>query len=610
MLTSHFSKEFCPAGRVAAAARIRAANKEERRAISDAFREESAVKLHSFQSTAAARKLDAYPEQLFLHTIPTNSEGRANTQMNNELVDTVNLSPQDSLSRVLAGGMSLSCSTLPRAGAAPRPETTYINVANGDATQYRGSRNRIDGRDTMYPFGVVFEKGTILSAYRNDGGTFIGKGDFHRKAKGYKETKEWALLDDIGGAMEASTNLHNRHAENRWVTNGLRIGRDINEIVVAETKPSALFLNLDDQLFTSPMEGVKSPYFGDQQRTVAEEASQLARLHPHFPLLVRHQGKTMRMSPSEDGFRTPDGVPLGELVQETLDAGKSKVTTFHQVPFEHLQTRMWADGEMPRAKEEEFLGKGRPSDGALICRDESGMTALHAAALNGRARHLPEEILHRYASLEDNAGRTVGHLLAENRWPLETAIREEADMRSTSVTPFKDGPIPFDGPSGRKLWASGSFPNGSVLCTNERGSSAAAGIDWSLPASIFRQMFTEAERDQKPTGQLEAIAAAATVSKTEFSTDWIAKHRAEQAGVCAPVVENIHSPEVSTTHHVTTAEVATSKARAGIGGAWGRFFKKRVTSVPANTEETIETLSGSSRAFIGSGNRAAAGLRE
>lgn len=189
---------------------------------------------------------------IFVHTIPLDGiEQEANTQMNNKQVFTRLMNTKERIGTIINKKPSISCSTLEMNGL------------------IKYGINPEKGGKTMYPFGIVINKGTILSANRFDSGTVaISRTAKHRKydlnepdtsiqpkieaqikystegpfskSEGKRFVKEHGHIDGMGGALKFM---------------------DYNEFTVAEPEISGFFIDEDLIKFK---EDVYGPMYWDE----------------------------------------------------------------------------------------------------------------------------------------------------------------------------------------------------------------------------------------------------------------------------------------------------------------------------------------------------------
>lgn len=598
-----FTKEFSPWGRKATADEMRKAVKTERGDITARFATESEGLRESFEATKNVRDINSHQGHYFLHTVALETTGRANTTANNEAIATANLTAADAVRLVLAGGLSLSCSAIPREDECPRPERSFKTVKPGETNWYSTGRRSGEDVKTMYPFGVIFKEGTILAAYRNDAGSLIEAGKKHRKSKYDKAVAHSAIQKNIepaiSHALEPLTRF--RDYEDRGAQ---KMGRDLNEIVIANTKPASLFLNLDDPWAEAP-ENPGAHNFGNRVRALTKEVEGLARKFSEIPMMVQHKGKIETFTLDAEGLKSPSGRGIGEIVEEMLEAQEKCVTTFGDVEFSGVQAHMWASGEMTRTVEEEYIGKGIPEKDLLV-KDSTGKTALHLAAETGRSRHVPEELLKKYAEVKGPDGKTLEEAVDAAKKPLQETALEEAKMRSTHLTPFKTGPVEITGTEGKRIWAVGNTPDGGVLCTDSRGSSTACGLDWHLGSSLLKHLYTSTEKKGQSTTALETLAEEYAGKGSTFNPEWIQQQKlAKELLAFAQTPSPASDPELpgkttmialstekgptrtlqeaqKTLVNPNTLDAALEKIRATtntIQSAWTRLFEKKTAEI-------------------------------
>jgi hypothetical protein len=519
-----FTKEYSPWAREALARKLREAPKAKRAGLLAESERGWGKKQADFEASIAlgTRDIKTHKEHLFVHTIPLIATGRANTTKNNEVVDTASLSPKELVAGALTG-VSLSCSAVARNQGPWRPEHQYfLEDEEGYQSRYGGGRRLRDEGKTLYPFGIVLSEGTILSAYRNDSGTLAEAGRAHRKSKYDTRTKESAIQDGIADSLEHALDPLPRLSKFQE-SGGQRMGRDLNELVISDSKPGSFFINLDDPWF-DPDEPANSKKSGE---SLLAEIETLTGEFPSIPITAQLDGKTQLLSRGPRGLETAEGSPIQEILTSRREMAMAPdrriVLRAKEAPFEDLEAHMWARGDMPREREEEYLKDNLRSKESregfcqrLLKTDTSGKTALEAAALSGRTRHLPKKFLNAQG-------------IKEKERNLEEVAIEEAERRGTTLRLLTGGPKEIQDPSGNRIWAVGQTPEGGVLCTDRRGSSHACGMEWHLGTGMLRYLAVEAEKkgDLGALDDLAKLAEALPAPTKEFGPEFVATRQAQ-----------------------------------------------------------------------------------
>lgn len=185
----------------------------------------------------------------FVHTLPTENINRWNTGMNNKEVDADKLTIEDIIKNIKSIAPDLSCSSV--------------------SFKKRYSPNDPGQIGTMYPFGVVLKKGTILSTYRYDGSTLTEKGVQHKKSKYDPDVEDTSIQDNpeqkidqvlkrkfdrylnpetgyYDGFVDQDTGAMNTNwPEEKEGFRGDMSGRDFDEFVISKPEIDGLFIDLD-----------------------------------------------------------------------------------------------------------------------------------------------------------------------------------------------------------------------------------------------------------------------------------------------------------------------------------------------------------------------------
>lgn len=195
----------------------------------------------------------------FVHTIPTGEINRWNTSMNNESLDISQLSIEDVLKNIQEKSPDLSCSSV--------------------AFKERSSPNEKEQVGTMYPFGVVLGRGTVLSTYRYDGFTLSEKDKDHKKSKYDPEVEDTSIQGDIknkidgvlgrkydrylnpesgyyDGYIDKETGLvGSKEPEGKEGFRGEMNGRDFDEFVISKPKMDGLYIDMDNPMLQDDWSG-------------------------------------------------------------------------------------------------------------------------------------------------------------------------------------------------------------------------------------------------------------------------------------------------------------------------------------------------------------------
>ncbi|MSU54980.1 MAG: hypothetical protein EXS46_00390 [Candidatus Taylorbacteria bacterium] len=178
---------------------------EDQKGIHDIF-EQDKIKERDIANISQDKKV------LFLHTLPI--EGlMGNTSENNSILDTENITSIDKMRIVLGIEPTLSVST--------------INLSGEDVEK---------GFKTMYPIGLIIGKGTVLSAYGGDAGTYADS-PFVRRSK-YDRTLKSSVQEDISGNLQKAIK---RESGSGTTHSAVEL---YNEVVVENPKVSGIFLDM------------------------------------------------------------------------------------------------------------------------------------------------------------------------------------------------------------------------------------------------------------------------------------------------------------------------------------------------------------------------------
>lgn len=219
----------------------------------------------------------------FVHTLPTENINRWNTGMNNKEVDADKLTVEDIIKNIKNKKPDLSCSSI--------------------SFKKRYSPNDSEQIGTMYPFGVVLKKGTILSTYRYDGSTLTEKGVQHKKSKYDPETEDTSIqgnseqkIDQVlkrkfdrylnpesgyyDGFVDQDTGVMN----SEWPKEdegyrGDMSGRDFDEFVISKPEIDGLFVDLDSPSLSD------SWYRGERLDPINDIVSK----YPNIPVYIKEK---------------------------------------------------------------------------------------------------------------------------------------------------------------------------------------------------------------------------------------------------------------------------------------------------------------------------------
>lgn len=235
---------------------------------------------------------------IFVHTVPldgVNSEG--NTQMNNDIVQTELLNTEERIGAIINEQPSISCSTVDLKASA----------------QYGFDYFK---RDTMYPFGVVIDKGTVLAAHRFDAGTVsISRTSKHRKYD--KNEPDSSIQPKIEVQLEHaldgpfSTDYDNKLIAKHGHIDGMRkdSSQNYNELTVANPHIAGFYVDED---FISANDGFSngsSPTW----RSVTEK---MFKKYPDVPIYIQKNNQIREYVWREQGGLQPILTP-GKIEKKT-----------------------------------------------------------------------------------------------------------------------------------------------------------------------------------------------------------------------------------------------------------------------------------------------------
>jgi hypothetical protein len=206
--------------------KTRASNRESREAITQTL---EALKKGDLDIATLAKESNA----LVVHTIPLEGWQMANTSMNNTLVDTKSMSPQDKINTITE----------------KQPDLSVSVISAGES---------IEGQGLMYPFGVILG-GTLIASYERDSGLVV-KGDSRIVKPEYGSTLQTNTTEMFGSVANQKAK-----GDRSW-----------NESIVHKPNVKALFIDEEKLL---------KEYPGDMQKvfSYAEEN------YKSFPVYIRKQ---------------------------------------------------------------------------------------------------------------------------------------------------------------------------------------------------------------------------------------------------------------------------------------------------------------------------------
>lgn len=208
---------------------------------------------------------------IFVHAVPLNTEQEANTQMNNRQVITELMNTEERIGTIINKKPSISCSTLELRG-----------LVKYGVDPYKSMR-------TMYPFGIVIKKGTILAANRFDSGTVaISRTAKHRKYdRNEPDTSVQPKIDaqikySIEGPFSNSNKVDfiKRHGHIDGM-NSVGGYRNYNEFTIAEPEISGFFVDED---FINAQESTRRSEYWSEVHTYFEKYS-------NVPIYIKKDGQ-------------------------------------------------------------------------------------------------------------------------------------------------------------------------------------------------------------------------------------------------------------------------------------------------------------------------------
>lgn len=255
---------------------------------------------------------------IFVHTVPLDGvDQEGNTQMNNEVVKTGLLSTEERIGAIINEQPSISCSTVDLKASA----------------QYGFDYFR---RDTMYPFGVVIDKGTVLAAHRFDAGTVsISRTSKHRKYD--KNEPDSSIQPKIEVQLEHaidgpfSTDYDNKLIAQHGHIDGMRkdSSQNYNELTVANPHIAGFYVDED---FISE----KHRFNNESSPTWRSAVEKMFKKYPDVPIYIQknnqireyvwrgQEGLQPLLTPGKIEKKTPSR-NLGSYTWPTVDHAKIDV---------------------------------------------------------------------------------------------------------------------------------------------------------------------------------------------------------------------------------------------------------------------------------------------
>lgn len=235
---------------------------------------------------------------IFVHTVPLDGvDQEGNTQMNNEVIETGLLNTEERIGAIINEKPTISCSTV---------------ELNSEA-QY-GFDFRM--RDTMYPFGVVIDKGTVLAAHRFDAGTVsISRTAKHRKYD--KNEPDSSIQPKISAQIEHaiegpfSADYHkefiSRHGHIDGATKGS--SQDYNELTVANPHIAGFYI--DEDFITQ-----KGDYTNESSPSWQSVIEKIFKKYPDVPIYIQKNNQIREYVWREQGGLQPILTP-GKIEKKT-----------------------------------------------------------------------------------------------------------------------------------------------------------------------------------------------------------------------------------------------------------------------------------------------------
>lgn len=246
----------------------------------DEEKEAFEIESHNERSVAEVSK---NKRVLFVHSIPFDDiDSQANTSMNNQLISTEEMNTEERIGMIIHEQPSISCSTV------------SLDTSPQYGTGFKAK--------TMYPFGLVVDEGTILSAHRNDGGIeTISRTAKHRKYD--TQDKDSSIQPNIEAQIEYAiegnfSREYDRKFEARYgeIDKGYSgtSHKDYNELVIAEPHISGFFIDavetykLEEQAqYRAPQMKIdKYNFTGVRWKKMKDFVSK----YPDVPIYIRERG--------------------------------------------------------------------------------------------------------------------------------------------------------------------------------------------------------------------------------------------------------------------------------------------------------------------------------
>ena len=472
-----FTKTFSPWHRLKVAKELKLLPKNEKIEKLAAFYEEEGVRRDALLAEQPIRQVKGnavLQNHLLVHTFPLSPSERSNTGMNNWM-DTSKLGPEETVSRILSGVSSLSCSTV-ATQKAPPPSIPSCYIGDQCYNSYKLEKLI----PTLYSFGLVIDEGEMLSAYRNDAGTLLEPLSKMRLPKYDREIKDkTSIQPNFEEALKHSLKELPQYHKYEGYT-GMGMGNDLNELVVKSPKVSHLFINMDDPKLLDQTYERKRGRFSDAKLGQVKEFEKLCSSFPSLPVKVIYQGKTQEMSydPKTQSVRAADA-SLTDLFMQNRRRDQSNYFEFEEgTNFQAAQLNMWATGGMDAKTEMEFLREnvyGREADkldpSSYHIKDKAGKSAVHYAIESGKTRHIPEAVLAQ--CLDDmhpdtNPPISIRESIEKFKPAFGDTIKQEALLRGIDLTPTECIPLEI---RGENYVACGKYPTGEYFVTSPAGRS-------------------------------------------------------------------------------------------------------------------------------------------
>lgn len=244
---NHFTKRYAPVARQDQAAKLRMIRlrkkiglidedgekkelEQTQKDFDDKFKDLEHIHKQEESNLRSVEQISKKEKVIFVHSVPLDIDERWGTQDNNTMIQTEQMNILERVGMIVHEDISISCSTV----------STDTEKEYGKKTP-----------KTMYPFGVVIDSGTILSAHRYDGGISTNhKIAKHRKydrgdqSVGFQQHIEGQIEYALHGPFshQYEKDFQKKHGH---INKGSNLFGSYNELIVEKPKVSGFFIDAD-----------------------------------------------------------------------------------------------------------------------------------------------------------------------------------------------------------------------------------------------------------------------------------------------------------------------------------------------------------------------------